>query len=113
MELINNNALDELRMMDEEGGFLKEIVNLFITDSVNTLDDIKNHAASGDIGAMSKSAHKLKGSSLSIGAQALDEYCFKLEKTTAFASDEEKDKSMVELQSLYDQSVEELKKIIA
>lgn len=113
MELINNSALDELRMMDEEGGFLKEIVNLFISDSVNTLDDIKNHAASGDIGALNKSAHKLKGSSLSIGAQALGEYCFTLEKMTAFENDEQKEQSMKELQNLYDQSVEELKKIIA
>ncbi len=113
MELINNNALDELRMMDEEGDFLKEIVNLFITDSVNTLEDIKKHAASDDIGAMNKSAHKLKGSSLSIGAQALGEYCFKLEKMAAFTNDEEKEQSMKDLQSLYDQSVEELKKIIA
>jgi HPt (histidine-containing phosphotransfer) domain-containing protein len=113
MELINNNALDELRMMDEEGGFLKEIVNLFITDSVNTLNDIKNHAASGDIVAMNKSAHKLKGSSLSIGAQALGEFCFTLEKMSAFESDAEKEKAMSELQNLYDRSVEELKKIIA
>ncbi|MBS1494528.1 MAG: Hpt domain-containing protein [Bacteroidetes bacterium] len=113
MELINNNALDELRMMDEEGGFLKEIVNLFITDSVNTLNDIKNHAASGDIGAMNKSAHKLKGSSLSIGAQALGELCFKLEKTESFSSDDEKEQNMKDLQSLYDQSVEALQKIIA
>lgn len=112
MDLINNNALDELRMMDEEGGFLKEIVNLFITDSVNTLDDIKNHAAAGDIGAMNKSAHKLKGSSLSIGAQALGEFCFTLEKMPAFESDAAKDQAMVDLQSLYDQSVEALKKII-
>lgn len=113
MELINNNALDELRMMDEEGEFLKEIINLFITDSVNTLDDIKNHAASGDIAAMNKSAHKLKGSSLSIGAQALGEFCFKLEKTPSFADDNEKDSSMAELQKLYEDSVEELRKIIS
>jgi len=112
MELINNNALDELRMMDEEGGFLKEIINLFITDSVNTLDDIKKHAASGDIGAMSKSAHKLKGSSLSIGAQALGDLCFKLEKTTAFESESQKEQYMIDLQKLYDDSVVELKKII-
>lgn len=113
MELINNNALDELRMMDEEGGFLKEIVNLFITDSVNTLNDIKAHTASGDIPAMNKSAHKLKGSSLSIGAQALGDFCFKLEKMPGFASDAEKEQAMTELQSLYDQSVVELQKIIA
>lgn len=113
MELINNNALDELRMMDEEGEFLKEIVNLFITDSVNTLDDIKKHCSDGDITAMNKSAHKLKGSSLSIGAQALGEYCFKLEKTPGFDSDAQKEEAMNELQSLYERSVEELKKIIA
>lgn len=113
MELINNNTLDELRMMDEEGGFLKEIINLFITDSVNTLNDIKNHAESGDISSMNKSAHKLKGSSLSIGAQALGEYCFTLEKTASFENDEQKEQSVAELQNLYDQSVVELQKIIA
>jgi len=113
MELINHNALDELKMMDEDGGFLKEIVNLFITDSVNTLNDIKAHAASGDMGALNKSAHKLKGSSLSIGAQALGEKCFALEKMPAFDSEEHKQKEMEEVQNLYDSSVEELKKIIA
>ncbi len=112
MELINNNALDELRSMDEEGEFLKEIVNLFITDSVNTLDDIKKHMSAGDFGAVNKSAHKLKGSSLSIGAQALGDYCFKLEKSPGLDNDEQKEQAMTELQSLYDQSVEALKKII-
>lgn len=113
MELINHNALDELKMMDEDGGFLKEIILLFISDSINTLNDMKAHAASGDMNALNKSAHKLKGSSLSIGAQALGDHCFKLEKMSAFDSDDQKKQEMDELQKLYDDSVVELQKIIA
>jgi HPt (histidine-containing phosphotransfer) domain-containing protein len=66
--LVDSNRLSELAMMDDEGGFVRELVDLFIADSSSSMSELEHALAASDLTNVRKIAHRLKGSALSIGA---------------------------------------------
>lgn len=114
MDLINETSLESLRAMDEGAGiFLRDILALYLNESENILNEIVNEATSGSIEKMNKAAHKLKGSSLSVGAIGFAEQCSLFEKTSSFQSDEEKNEMISKLKDLYSNTKKEFDKIIS
>ncbi len=76
--------LDVLRSWDlldseEQGNFLRELIQLFLNTSPAILEQMKAFAAAGDFNALRRSAHKLKGSSANLGAAKLAFACSHLE----------------------------------
>lgn len=76
MDLSNNSAggesvsrvdlnIDFDDLLDKVGGdteFLQELFDIFLEDSAGLLNEIKENIAKGDHEALSRTAHKLKGS---------------------------------------------------
>ena len=69
--LVDRKRIDELSLMDDDGSFLRELVDLFAQDSESSLKEIQSSLAAGDQANVKKLAHRLKGSALSIGASRL------------------------------------------
>ena len=74
MNILALNVLQEL-----PASLLPRLVDLFAVTTPNLLAEIQHYQTSGDLQAMGQSAHKLKGSCISLGAQAMAEICHTLQ----------------------------------
>lgn len=112
MSLINESALKDLREMDDgQGIFLKDILTLYLSESKKILKDISEQSAADNFEMLSKNAHKLKGSSLSVGAAKLAEICHELEKNPD--QGEKKNETIINLNNVYAGTETEFNKIIS
>lgn len=76
MSPLHSDALpiDLERIHDATGGdaeFLAELVDIFLDDAVERLEEIRHAVAAEDETEIRKTAHKLKGSSANMGATGL------------------------------------------
>jgi HPt (histidine-containing phosphotransfer) domain-containing protein len=85
--LVDQNCLDELRSMDEDGTFISEIVSQFVTDSATLIGALSSSIAANDLERMAETAHRLNGSATSLGAKRI----------AALASDIEHDSDLASL----------------
>lgn len=67
-EILDRARIDSLREMDADGALLRELIDLFRADGPQMLADLRAAVDSRDPKALSKKAHLLKGSLLSLGA---------------------------------------------
>jgi CheY-like chemotaxis protein len=77
------HQLDEALALSRVGGdieLLKEVVELFLEDYPSTFEKIKKAVAAHDAAALEHSAHSLKGSVSTFGANRAFEAAFALEK---------------------------------
>ena len=83
-ELIDEKLYQRLKdMADDDTSFLINLVELFKKQSEDSIHDIQKHFASGNLKELGQAAHKLKGSSLNLGARLLAEKCKELEQLAA------------------------------
>lgn len=80
----SNHFEDILKNMQElqgdgDVGFLKELCQVFISNSIQLLENLKVGLEKSDFESCQRLAHALKGSSGSIGAMVMMELCKKLE----------------------------------
>src|SRR5688500_14191587 len=47
--LVDSVRLSELSMMDDEGGFVRELVDLFVSDSSNSMSELEQALRSKDL----------------------------------------------------------------
>jgi HPt (histidine-containing phosphotransfer) domain-containing protein len=71
--VLDPEILDSLRAIDAEGspGFLHDLVEAFLADTVDRLAQIRQALDSGDGDVCEKAAHALKGSCGNVGALRL------------------------------------------
>lgn len=71
--LLNMETLAALREFDEPGkkDFITEIVDAYLNDTAARIKSLWETQKAGDVLALSKVAHAIKGSSLNVGADAL------------------------------------------
>jgi HPt (histidine-containing phosphotransfer) domain-containing protein len=71
--ILDQEAIDNLRMLDPDGGntFLREIVGLFLEDTPQRIAEIDRFLAVGDTATLVRAAHTIKGASANVGAAAL------------------------------------------
>lgn len=74
MNILALNVFQEL-----PAPLLPRLVDLFMATTPILLKEIQHYQTSGDLQALGQSAHKLKGSCLSLGAQAMAELCHTLQ----------------------------------
>jgi len=75
-------ALDlsaSLERVEGDRGLLEELLRLFFDECQGTLQQIRDSWSSGDIRALGRLAHTLKGSSANVGANGVSEAAFALE----------------------------------
>jgi HPt (histidine-containing phosphotransfer) domain-containing protein len=70
MNLLVPEALHSL-----PAAILPRLVDMFATTTPALLDEIRQYAAQGKLTDMAKSAHKLKGSCVSLGAERMAHLC--------------------------------------
>ena len=62
------------------GAFLRELVDIFLTDTPRRLAEISRSLESGDFATLSRAAHSIKGSAGNFGAHGLVERAWNLER---------------------------------
>jgi HPt (histidine-containing phosphotransfer) domain-containing protein len=79
--VLDQEAIDNLRMLDPDGGdtFLREIIGIFLEDAPLRIVEIDQSLAAGDAATFVRAAHTIKGSSANVGAAALRAVAEKLE----------------------------------
>jgi CheY-like chemotaxis protein/HPt (histidine-containing phosphotransfer) domain-containing protein/anti-sigma regulatory factor (Ser/Thr protein kinase) len=79
--ILNMKSIMRLKEMTagSDPAFFNQVVNMFINQADEQIYDMSKALSSGNWKEMSSIAHKMKGSSLNIGAEALAETCRKIE----------------------------------
>jgi HPt (histidine-containing phosphotransfer) domain-containing protein len=82
MQVLDPNALDALRGLQDEGDddLLGELIDLFLEDSPGRIAGMRDAIAREDWPALASWAHGLKGSCGSLGALHMAELCGRLER---------------------------------
>jgi HPt (histidine-containing phosphotransfer) domain-containing protein len=76
---INSERLAILQDAGGGGGLVAELVDLFFEDVPPRLDSIRRAMAAGDPDALVRTAHSLKGSAATLGAERMAELCRQIE----------------------------------
>ncbi len=77
LDILNLNTVSRLRKMmgESDPTFFKQVMQMFISQADEQIGLIKNAASSNNLSEIGSLAHKLKGSALNIGADAMAETC--------------------------------------
>lgn len=77
---LDPEALAMQRSLAEgDDSFLDSLVDLYLEGATSSIQNMREAERSGDADALKKAAHKLRGSSLTMGALGMGEICEKLE----------------------------------
>jgi CheY-like chemotaxis protein/HPt (histidine-containing phosphotransfer) domain-containing protein len=112
-EVINRGVIQRLKELNEkvDPEFFKVVINMFLNQSPNLIDEIKHYMQSGQYDKMGQAAHKLKGSSMNLGAGSLAELCKKIEIKARTNELSDIDRLIESLQPVYEKTEMELKKL--
>lgn len=82
MDVIDLNALDALRGLQDEGDddLLNELIDLFLEDAPGRMAGMRDAIAREDWPGLASWAHSLKGSCGSLGAMHMARLCGRLEQ---------------------------------
>jgi two-component system sensor histidine kinase/response regulator len=80
--VLDLRVLDELRELGgtEDPGLIAELIEIFLTDAPQRLQEISTALSTGDLKIVERAAHTLKSSSANIGATRLSKLCKEMEE---------------------------------
>jgi PAS domain S-box-containing protein len=80
-EVLDPQVLDQLRELDEQVGndFLRDVVAEYLDGALSARESLAEAVAAEDVESIMSIAHRLKGSSGSIGAVTVSEICARIE----------------------------------
>jgi PAS domain S-box-containing protein len=83
--LIDESILKELAALDEPGApsVVRGLIGDYLAETPAALSAIKQHLHTGDTTELGRRAHKLAGTSASLGAKAVAEVCYRIEHGVA------------------------------
>jgi HPt (histidine-containing phosphotransfer) domain-containing protein len=81
-DVLDMRILTELRELggEEDPGLIAELIDIFLSDAPQRLQDISKGLATGDLQIVERAAHTLKSSSANIGAIGLSRICREMEQ---------------------------------
>ncbi|MFC2029393.1 response regulator [Chloroflexota bacterium] len=80
-DVLDPRALEKLRnMVGEDAEFLTELIDTFLEDAPQLLDEMHQATTRGDAVVLRRAAHSLKSNSAEFGAMALHDLCRELEE---------------------------------
>ena len=82
-ELLDFDVIRDLAEVtaDSGPGFLRAVLERFAADALGCIERMRRHLRSGDTAALASEAHRLKGSSGTVGALLLAAECREIERT--------------------------------
>ena len=112
-DLLDNSAIERLKEINDkvDPTFLEKVLGMFLEQAPQLLNDIKNHAKAEEWDQLGQKAHKLKGTSLNLGAKILAEACKKLEVKSRSRELENINLIVDELSNIYQATESELKRL--
>lgn len=110
-ELIDLNAIKRIKDLDNKNDntFLSQVIAMFLKQAPIVIEEILVNERSGDIEKMWQAAHKLKGSSLNIGAKLLASVCKQIEIKGKESELKDIGKLTSQLKNIYSETEAELK----
>jgi response regulator RpfG family c-di-GMP phosphodiesterase len=83
-KMLNEKTINRLRqiMGESDPTFFDQVMRMFVSQGEEQVMQIRDAVAAGDIKQVGALAHKLKGSSLNVGANAMAETCRTMEIRT-------------------------------
>ena len=81
--ILDSEAIENLRALGDEmedDSFLKEVIQIYLSDTPKRLAEIRDCLASGDATRLSRAAHSVKGSSANLGAKKVIELARSIEE---------------------------------
>jgi HPt (histidine-containing phosphotransfer) domain-containing protein len=81
-DVLDMRILAELRELggEDDPGLIAELIDIFLSDAPQRLQDISRGLTSGDLATVERAAHTLKSSSANIGAIGLSRICREMEQ---------------------------------
>ena len=81
-ELLDYDVIHDLAEVtaDSGPGFLRGVLELFAADALACLERMRRHVHHGDAASLAREAHRLKGSSGTVGAILLAAECREIER---------------------------------
>ena len=78
---VDPEIIEQLRFLEDEDqpNVVTELLTLFIEHAPPKLQALRDAAAAGDLAALKRAAHSLKGSSANVGARGMQQICEQLE----------------------------------
>jgi HPt (histidine-containing phosphotransfer) domain-containing protein len=112
-DIINVNAIQRLKELNEkvDPDFFKVVINMFLNQSPHLIEEIRHYFEEKQFDKMGQAAHKLKGSSLNLGASNLAELCKQIEVKARNNELADIDKMVDSLRPVYEKTETELKKL--
>jgi HPt (histidine-containing phosphotransfer) domain-containing protein len=80
--LLNESVLRDLAALSEPGApsMLKALIDDWLREAPAVVVAMKQHVREGDSGELARRAHKLGGTSASLGASGVAEVCYRIEE---------------------------------
>ncbi len=101
-DLIDKSITERLKLMaDDDPGFYPSLVSLYTKQSNETLEEIYDFFVAGNLDLLGKAAHKLKGSSLNLGARQVAELCRIIEESCLKGDQKSIENALHELRKVY------------
>jgi HPt (histidine-containing phosphotransfer) domain-containing protein len=112
--VLNRAILEHLKEISPENSneFLREVVNMFLQQAPVIVNEIYQYCKEKRYEEMGHAAHKLKGSSVNLGAVALGEICRDVEISGRENKGPDCEELLEKMRSVFDQTALELRKII-
>ncbi len=98
---LDSVVLAQLREDLGGGASLNEIISLFLEKTPALLAELRDAVTRGDLDAVRRSAHMIKGTSATLGARALSESCKRLEEQARAGDLHETAASLSEIEGAY------------
>ena len=111
--MLDTTSIQRLLKIGEQTdpGFLQQVLEMFMKQAPENIGEISNFLDRGDFTGMWKTAHKLKGTSLNIGAALMAEGCKEIEKKGRNLETNGLQVLCMQLESDYELTLVELKKM--
>ena len=112
-EVLDLEVIDRLRELggEDQPELVFDLIRLFLTDAHDRLAEMRRALREGDLDAIARIAHTLKGSSGSLGAVQLAEVCREVEELARRSPDLELEAKARSCFETYERTEEALKRI--
>jgi signal transduction histidine kinase/HPt (histidine-containing phosphotransfer) domain-containing protein/ActR/RegA family two-component response regulator len=112
--VLDMNVIDEIRdtFAEKHPNLVRELAGIFIEDSTKLVEIIKQAVEEQDSEKVTRAAHSLKGISAQMGAAILAQICDEIELKGEARDLSEIDKSILQMERVYRQTLLEMSKAI-
>lgn len=113
--IVDSTAIENLRALgdDDGGGFLREILEIYLADAPLQVNALRECLARGDQAGFTRAAHTIKGSSANVGTGRVRALAEEIEKRSRVESIQGLDQEVTQLAALFSEARRELESLLA